>query len=118
MCAEQSGWVYRPARVGAVRVRWDGERQSNSATVSNVVKFKNRYQDGQIYYITGPGTLDPATGIHNPLWKEGSFSDAAEAFTGKARIAAMVKYLDSYSNDADDNASFNIDIVGFSRGAA
>ncbi|MET3119461.1 RHS repeat-associated protein, partial [Undibacterium sp. GrIS 1.8] len=95
-----------------------GNDESNSATLSNVVRFKNQYQDGQVYYITGPGTKDPTTGIENPWYKGGNKGDVAEAFTGKERIDAMLKNLRDYSDSVDDNTAFNIDITGFSRGSA
>ena len=95
-----------------------GNDESDPNTLSNVVKFRSLYQDGQPYYITGPGMLDPATGIGPGPLDIGGVGDAATAYTGKARIVAMINRLDNYSNGVDDNTAFNIDIVGFSRGAA
>ena len=95
-----------------------GNDETDAATLTNVVKFRDFYQDGKPFYITGPGTTDPATGI-GPLPVDiGGLVDKAKAYTGPARIAAMVKYLENYSSSVDDETVFDIDITGFSRGAA
>ena len=107
---------------GLILFAFDGTGNSDPAqagsTLSNVVKFWQLYENGERFYITGPGTRDPATGIENPWYKLGNAGDAVESFTGKTRIAAMLDYLDQYSESADDQAAFDIDIVGFSRGSA
>lgn len=95
-----------------------GNDESNHATLSNVVKFRDLYQDGQPFYITGPGTLDPATGIGPAPWDIGGVGDIARAYTGPARIMAMIKYLGDYSSSVNDETAFDVDITGFSRGAA
>ena len=95
-----------------------GNDESDPKTLSNVVRFRDLYNDGKLFYITGPGTKDPATGIENPLYKGGNTSDVAESFTGKERIAAMIKYLNDYADSVDDQTAFDIDITGFSRGSA
>lgn len=107
---------------GLILFAFDGTGNSDpvldGATQSNVVKFRDLYEDGKPYYITGPGTKDPATGIENPQYKGGNPTDVIESFTGKERITAMIDYLDQYSGTVDDETAFNIDIVGFSRGSA
>ena len=107
---------------GLILFAFDGTGNSDPAqagsTFSNVVRFRQLYQDGGKFYITGPGTKDPATGIENPWYKLGNAGDAVESFTGKTRIAAMLDYLDQYSESADDQTAFDIDIMGFSRGSA
>jgi RHS repeat-associated protein len=96
-----------------------GNDESNSATLSNVVRFRELYIDSpEKFYITGAGTKDPATGIENPLYKGGNPGDVIESFTGKERIAAMIKYLNNYADSVDDQTAFDIDITGFSRGSA
>lgn len=96
-----------------------GNDETDPNTLSNVVKFRDLYEDSnEKYYITGPGTRDPATGIENPPYKGGNPTDVAESFTGKERIAAMIDYLNQYSDTVDDATAFDIDVVGFSRGSA
>jgi hypothetical protein len=89
-----------------------GNDESDPATISNVVNFRKLYQDGERFYITSPATRDPGTGIEPPLL------DTVWSKTGKARITAMVNQLKRYSNNADDQVAIDIDVVGFSRGAA
>jgi RHS repeat-associated protein len=95
-----------------------GNDERNPATVSNVVKFRDLYNNGAQFYITGPGTKDPKTGIQNPIYKGGDIADVIESFTGKERVAAMVAYLDKVSDNTNDENTLDIDITGFSRGAA
>ncbi len=95
-----------------------GNDQHDPKQLSNVVNFLNLYQD-QKFYITGVGTKDEDTGIAPTATDIGGTVDIASAYTGKPRIAAMIKKLNIYADSiADDNSAFNIDIVGFSRGAA
>ena len=83
-----------------------------------MANFWSLYQDKK-YYITGVGTKDEETGIVPNASDIGGTGDIMTAYTGKPRVAAMLDNLDRYSESvADDNAAFNIDIVGFSRGAA
>ncbi|NLF53647.1 MAG: hypothetical protein GX576_04470 [Thauera phenolivorans] len=95
-----------------------GNEEIPGKPVSNVVNFRELYDDGRTYYITGPGTVDPGTGIHNAVYKGGNPLDMAFSFTGKERVAAMVDYLDRHADGVEDELAFDIDIIGFSRGAA
>jgi RHS repeat-associated protein len=97
-----------------------GNDESDPATLSNVVKFRRLYDsdNGESFYITGVGTLDPRTGIENPLIKGGNPTDILFSFTGKERIAALISDLDRYSDSVDDETAIDIDVTGFSRGAA
>ena len=96
-----------------------GNDESNANELSNVVAFRNLYDSGDAYYITGPGTLDPRSGIENPWYKGGNLLDSAASLTGKERIAFLIRDLQNYSTqEKDDNNAIDIDIVGFSRGAA
>jgi RHS repeat-associated protein len=95
-----------------------GNDESNVNEISNVVRFRNLYDAGLPFYITGPGTLDPRSGIENTWYKGGNFLDSASALTGKDRIAYLLKDLQTYSTNTDDQTAVDIDIVGFSRGAA
>jgi RHS repeat-associated protein len=107
---------------GLILFAFDGtdNDESDPNTLSNVVKFKGLYRsdDSQSFYITGPGTLDPRSGIENPLTEGGNLIDTAKSLTGKERITYLIQDLQKYSNTADDNTAVDIDVVGFSRGAA
>jgi hypothetical protein len=94
-----------------------GNDETNSRALSNVVHFRNLY-DGERFYITGPGTLDLNSGIQNPLWRGGDLADAGFSLTGLDRVAYMVTYLNQAAERADDATPMDIDIIGFSRGAA
>jgi RHS repeat-associated protein len=95
-----------------------GNDRHDPAQFSNVVNFLNLYQDEK-FYITGVGTKDEETGISPITGDLSGQLDIANAYTGKRRIAAMIDRLNRYSEAfADNETAFNIDIVGFSRGAA
>lgn len=95
-----------------------GNEEIPGKPVSNVVYFRDLYDDGEAYYITGPGTRDPDTGIHHPLLLGGNLLDMGWSLTGKERIDAMLDYLNAHAEGIDDETPFDIDIIGFSRGAA
>jgi RHS repeat-associated protein len=97
-----------------------GNDESDPATISNVVNFRKLYQDGDRFYITGVATRDPETGIENPASRGGNWRDLMSSLTGKERVAALIEKLGNYSNGVDDQTAIDIDIdiVGFSRGAA
>ena len=111
---------YNPLRYidpeGLVLFAFDGTNndERNPNTLSNVVRFRDLYQSdkAQNFYITGPGTTDPRSGI------SGGGYDTLNSSTGKARITRLIKDLDTYSDDVDDDTAVDIDVVGFSRGAA
>jgi len=96
-----------------------GNDESNPNELTNVVRFRELYRDGDSFYITGPGTLDPRTNI-GPTTAVGRLADSAISRTGQERIARLILDLQEYSSraDVDDNTAVDIDIVGFSRGAA
>jgi RHS repeat-associated protein len=95
-----------------------GNDESNQNTLSNVVEFRNRYQSdsGKWNYITGVGTRhqDAKYGdITAP------FLDSGGNFSGRTRIARMVQYFnDEADTITNDNEIMQVDITGFSRGAA
>ncbi|RYF01830.1 MAG: hypothetical protein EOO32_02360 [Comamonadaceae bacterium] len=97
-----------------------GNDERDSRTLSNVVKFRKLYQSDSAkwFYITGPGTLDPITGIAPAALDLGGIGDIAAAYTGKDRIAAMIENLNKYASSIDDENLIDIDTIGFSRGAA
>jgi RHS repeat-associated protein len=95
-----------------------GNEETDPSLLSNVVRFRQLYQDGTPFYITGVGTRDPASGIGPAATDPGGAADLIRAYTGKARIAAMVKNLETYADGVADDTAIDIDITGFSRGAA
>ena len=94
-----------------------GNDESNARELSNVVNFRGLYQEDR-FYITGPGTTDPRTGIENPWYKGGNAADMGFSYTGKARIARLILDLQRHANGVDDKTAVDIDAIGFSRGAA
>lgn len=92
-----------------------GNDKTDPARLSNVARMDEQYMSGERFYITGPGTKDPATGIE---YSGTTIGDVMFAHTGKARIAAMIKYLDEHASQVDDKEVIDIDITGFSRGSA
>ncbi len=106
-------------------------------SVSNVVEFFNRYRPTEKDYVSGVGTvhkdekyddivpdkfangtlLDYLT-LSDPLW----VNDMGGNYSGPARIDRMMLYIRDesmsfYEQNKNDKA-MDIDIVGFSRGAA
>jgi RHS repeat-associated protein len=94
-----------------------GNDETDIHRLSNVVKFRDLYGD-RAYYITGPGTPDPRSGIDNPWQKGGESADIASSLTGKERIARLIADLNAESEGTADGTAIEIDVVGFSRGAA
>ena len=94
-----------------------GNDESNQSTLSNVVEFRDRYlsDSRKFNYITGVGTL------HRDI-KYGDitapFLDSGGNFTGRTRISRMLTYFNLEADQIDNETAMNIDIVGFSRGAA
>ena len=97
---------------------------------SNVSMFYDRYQDGPSRYISGVGTVD-VSDPDRPI-RPGDFvpwhvlippsrerADMAYNYSGIARIVRMEEYFNAEADAfANDDEVMNIDIVGFSRGAA
>ncbi|MCM5571394.1 DUF2235 domain-containing protein [Burkholderiaceae bacterium FT117] len=80
--------------------------------VSNVRKFFELYDAGAKWYMTGVGLDDPGSGIRtNAL-------DPLDANTARARVDYMLGALDGYMDDGRIGQTVDIDVVGFSRGAA
>jgi RHS repeat-associated protein len=139
---------YNPMRYvdpsGLVLFAFDGTGNSNDTTdpamaagsgsaVSNVWKFFDSYQ-GRAYYVAGVGTLhrdslgfgnidpneyangtflDYATG-NTPLY----YNDMGGNYSGPARIDRMMDYVGREIQMNNNSSVMDIDIVGFSRGAA
>jgi len=90
---------------------------ANNSSLSNVVLFRNAYDDGTARYVTGVGTLHLDTeenggNISPPLL------DAGLNSTGVQRIDRMMLYLEQEAVDTPNDEVMQIDIIGFSRGAA
>jgi RHS repeat-associated protein len=126
---------------GLVLFAFDGTGNSDNrddpamagGSLSNVVEFRDAYLDGPRRYVTGVGTfhedkqyghivpdeyakgklLDHLTG-DDPLY----INDMGGNYSGPARIDRMLQYLDDEAKAFENDKAMDIDIVGFSRGAA
>lgn len=100
---------------------------------SNVWQFRQLYQDGNRRYMAGVGTVqrdttygdirpeDYARGTLLAKFPGVSLEDADMGgnYSGPARIERMIKYLNDEAESANnDNTAMDVDIIGFSRGAA
>ncbi len=117
------GWIDPD---GLVLFAFDGTENSDdpewltqrSSTVSNVVLFRNLYDEninGPASYITGVGTIHRDSRYDDILVPG---LDAGLNRTGVDRIDRMMLYLRDQAMLFDDDKVMEIDIVGFSRGAA
>ncbi|MFA7666209.1 MAG: RHS repeat-associated core domain-containing protein [Burkholderiaceae bacterium] len=77
---------------------------------SNVAKFFGAYLE-QGWYMTGVGIADPDSGIGTNLL------DPLDANTARARVDYMLATLEGYL-DAHEGGVVDVDVIGFSRGAA
>jgi hypothetical protein len=90
---------------------------ANNSSLSNVVLFRNAYNDGERRYVTGVGTVHrdrPENGgdiLPPPL-------DAGLNWTGVDRIDRMMLYMEQEVINTPNQEMMQIDIIGFSRGAA
>lgn len=101
------------------------ERLGGSRT--NVVRFLDLYEDGPRRYVSGVGTYHFEDGNTNYLGDEyqnilpnglGPIPDRGGNFTGRARIERMWSYFIDAAEGHPNDETMDIDIVGFSRGAA
>jgi RHS repeat-associated protein len=106
---------------GLILFAFDGTNNSNPPPgkddFSNVYKFFLAYdtsQNGPAWYMNGIGRDDANSGIKT------NATDAINANTGRERVRYMQKTLDNYMSNTTFKKGeiVNIDIVGFSRGAA
>ena len=122
--------------LGLVLFAFDGSNNSNDeswlqargSSFSNVWEFRNLYLSGTRRYITGVGTvdrsdperpIDPADFTPWILGLPAGLVDAAGNYSGAARIDRMIEYFNNVAeNTGDDNFAMDVDIIGFSRGAA
>ncbi|MFZ5525091.1 MAG: DUF6531 domain-containing protein [Pseudomonadota bacterium] len=106
---------------------------ANDSSLSNVWQFRQLYQDGRARYISGVGTVhrdqqygnivpeDYAKGtllgvIPRVTYEE---ADMGGNYSGPVRIERMLRYFNDEAELAkDDDVAMDVDIIGFSRGAA
>ena len=104
-----------------------------NGSLSNVVRFRDAYDqsNGTARYITGVGTdyanRDQYANIISASYDTnlgvgpvslGIVPDRGGNYSGPDRIARMMLYMIEEAETATDTQKMNIDIVGFSRGAA
>ncbi len=115
---------------GLLLFAFDGTGNNDPAEeisdISNVVRFNRTYigdanepaapNGRHTYYISGAGTFDPTYGI------SGNEYDAATGASIVQRVVALgedfLDYIESLERLNESSFSLNIDVVGFSRGAA
>lgn len=106
---------------GLILFAFDGTGNSAPAPgaddLSNVRKFFLAYdqnQNGRAWYMNGIGRDDPDSGI------EGGWVQQGNGATGYERVGYMLEQLDNYmkNNAFAKGELVQLDIVGFSRGAA
>ena len=122
--------------LGLVLFAFDGTENSNDgiwleargSSFSNVWEFFNLYLSGTRRYVTGVGTIDtndpqrpidPADFAPRIPGLSAGLVDAAGNYSGTARIDRMIEYFNSETEIfGDANRAMDVDIIGFSRGAA
>lgn len=106
---------------------------ANDSSLSNVWQFRQLYDSGNWRYVSGVGTVhrdqqygnivpeDYADGtllgvIPRVTYEE---ADMGGNYSGPARIDRMLQYFNDEAELArDDDVAMDVDIIGFSRGAA
>jgi RHS repeat-associated protein len=101
---------------GLILFAFDGtgnsEHPKPDSSISNVLKFYEVYdqdRSGKKFYITGIGTTNQ------------DMPYAGSAITGEGfdqRVSLGLKFLNNFIGTDSDTSILNIDVVGFSRGAA
>lgn len=99
----------------------DWLREKGSA-VSNVVFFRRAYDDGPRRYVTGVGTdhaeRDTYGDIISRTYDDGLVPDRGGNYSGPDRIERMLLYFNDEAERLDNETIMDVDIIGFSRGAA
>jgi RHS repeat-associated protein len=100
---------------------------------SNVVKFRDLYKSGEAQYVTGVGTVHHDTkygDIVPDVYAKGTpialatpgtplfYNDMGGNYSGPARIDRMVQYFKDEAEATGPDKVMDVDITGFSRGAA
>jgi RHS repeat-associated protein len=96
------------------------------SSLTNVVHFRNAYDDGNARYITGVGTdhrdgryADIVSANYDVNVLVDTITDRAGNYSGPDRIARMELYMiEEAQRETNDQQAMDIDIIGFSRGAA
>ncbi len=123
------GWIDPD---GLVLFAFDGtgNDESNRNAFTNVVKFRDLYKDeGGNKYVTGVGTDHKGRDTYGDIISKEydktlvpwivKIPDRGGNYSGPARIERMLLYfVDAAEAFENNNEAMNIDIVGFSRGAA
>ena len=122
--------------LGLVLFAFDGSNNSNDeiwlqargSSFSNVWEFFNLYLSGTRRCVTGVGTIDrndpqrpidPADFAPRIPGLSAGLVDAAGNYSGVARIDRMIEYFNNVAeNFGGDDLAMDVDIIGFSRGAA
>ncbi|MES2319827.1 MAG: DUF2235 domain-containing protein [Pseudomonadota bacterium] len=101
---------------GLILFAFDGTNNSNppipQKLISNVVKFYDAYDEilnGKKYYITGINTTNPDMSFKGDLLSGKGFDE---------RLALGFKFLDDFITADTGTDPVQIDVTGFSRGAA
>ncbi|MDP2198847.1 MAG: RHS repeat-associated core domain-containing protein, partial [Sulfurimicrobium sp.] len=116
---------------GLVLFAFDGTDNSDvplaGSSISNVVQFRNVYADNgsnrPANYVTGVGT-DHRDAQYGDIISAsysgvgGQVPDKGGNYSGPDRILRMMLYMRDEADSFDDARVMDIDIVGFSRGAA
>ncbi len=123
------GWIDPD---GLVLFAFDGtgNDESDRNALTNVVNFRDLYRDdGGTKYVTGVGTDHKGRDNYGDIISKdydktivpfiAKIPDRGGNYSGPARIERMLLYfVDAAEDFKNDNEAMNIDIVGFSRGAA
>jgi RHS repeat-associated protein len=100
---------------------------ANGSSPSNVLQLSKLYDDGNKRYLTGVGTVyhdqkygDIIPAAYKPWYvpTNAESADMGGNYSGPARIQRMMQYFNDEADLAADSAPMDVDIVGFSRGAA
>jgi RHS repeat-associated protein len=97
---------------------------ANNSSLSNVALFKEAYLDGDKRYVTGVGTDHANRDNYGDIIAAnysglgGIIPDKGGNYSGPARIDRMLLYFAEEANAAADDEAMEVDIIGFSRGAA
>ena len=101
-----------------------GNDDVNRNTFTNVVNFRNIYNDGAARYVTGVGTDHSGRDTYGNIISA-SYSgvlrqvpDRGGNYSGPDRIKRMRLYFDDQAEAVEDDEVMQVDIIGFSRGAA
>ncbi|MCW5319928.1 hypothetical protein D5039_01685 [Verminephrobacter aporrectodeae subsp. tuberculatae] len=103
------------------------ELDKSGDSMTNVVLFQDYYEksNGEIRYISGVGTIDMSDPTR-PIEPKTCFvplvlsttQDKGLNCTGPERIERMIEYFNTEAKNTKEDETMQVDIIGFSRGAA